>query len=258
MNSHTRTNQWDLFKILVHAELVQRYQGSMLGFLWVFLKPLLLFFVLLGVFQVFAISQGINNYPLYLLLGILTFNFFSEGTTLGMNAILNKSHIIKKIAFDRKLAVLASVTHAGMNYLFSLLIFTLISFYLGNFVSFVELFVFVFHVIALALLIACISAFLSIVVVWFRDLSSIWEVLLLMLFYLTPVFYPVQIVPPAWRDLYMLNPLTILITNMRNILISHDLSQVSFTWLLAVIIGPLAILGYIFFGHFSKYIAEQI
>lgn len=258
MNRYIRKNRWDLFKILVHTELVQRYQGSMLGFLWVFLKPLFLFIVLLFVFQVFAGSAEIKNYPLYLLLGLLTYNFFSEGTTFGMDSILSKAHIIKKVLFDRKLILLASVAHAGLNYFFSILIFVLFSIYYGNVPSLIETFIYFYQFFLLTVLIIGLSSFLSIVVVWFRDLNSIWEVILSIAFYFTPIFYPLSIIPERWQKIFMLNPLAVIITNMRMIIINHDLNMLLPTWHILFGIVLLMFVGYVFFTYYSRSIAEQI
>jgi len=256
--TYTRKNQWDLFKILVHSELLQRYQGSILGFVWVFLKPLLLFLVLLFVFQIFAKSTEIINYPLYLLLGILTFNLFSEGTVFGMNALLNKGHIIKKVSFDRKLALLSGVAHAIINFFFSIMIFAVFSLYYGNTVSPGELLFYFYHVILLIVLIIGIVGFLSIITVWFRDISNIWEVVLLVLFYLTPVFYPLSIVPAQWQSIFFLNPLTLLMTNMRNIIINHDPVSILPTWPLVIFLFVFISCSYFFFRYYVKSIAEFI
>ncbi len=258
MKHHYRKNQTDLFKALVHSELLTRYQGSLLGFLWVFLKPLLLFLVLLFVFQIFSQSAEIKSYPLYLLLGILSYNFFSEGTTLGLYAILSKSHILKKVAFDRRLSVYSSVAHATLNYFFSMVIFACFSLYYGNIPGLSDVGLYLYYVLLLILFILGISMILSILVISFRDLASIWEVLVSVLFYLSPIFYPMQIVPQKWLAVYLLNPLTVIISNMRYLIINHDVTKLVPSWPILIEVLLILAMGMLYFNRQSKHVVEKI
>lgn len=257
-NLYRRKNYWDLFKVLVHAELLQRYQGSMLGFLWVLLKPLLIFGVLYEVFQVFNQGNLIPHFPLYLLLGVLTFNYFNEGTSLGMLSVLNKSHILKKVAFERYLAVLASVTHAFINYLLSLIVFFVVAVLSSVHFSVLSILVWVMYVLCLTIFILAIGFFLSLLVVWFRDIISIWEVLLSVLFYLTPVFYPISIIPERILGWYKLNPLVNLITGIRESLLYANASTITDSLAYVFFIFILFLAGMFFFRKFSPNITQYL
>ena len=117
-----KQNYRELVWLIAKTDFKLRYHGSILGYFWSLLKPLLLFLVLWFVFTVFM-RWDIPNFQLYLLLGIMLWNFFAEGTSAGVYALASKVSIIKKIYFPRILIVIASTITAFLSIFFNLIVF---------------------------------------------------------------------------------------------------------------------------------------
>lgn len=219
----TKGNNKDLLGELVKTDFKLRYNNSVLGFLWVFLKPFLLFLILLVVFSKLAGSK-IHDYPVYLLLGIIMFTFFSEGTTYGMNSLLNKSGIILKINFPRHIAVISATVLSTINFGLNMIIFVVISFLFHISYSVGAILYFLLIAVCLYLLIINFSLFFSIFYVRLRDLSNIWELALQLVFYGTPIVYSITQLPSKVQTLVSLNPLTFLIQAARDCIIYGTIS----------------------------------
>jgi ABC-2 type transport system permease protein len=242
-----------------------RYQGSALGYLWSLLKPLFMFAILYIVFtQVFKVGDGIEHYPVYLLLGIVLWSFFTEATTTGLSSIVDSGELIRKISVPRYLIVIASTISALINLGLSLIV------------------VFIFAVISqvplqpgwllLPLLIAELTVLalglaflLSATFVRLRDISYIWEVVLQAGFYITPIIYPLQkVTDPAFQKIILLNPAAQIIQDARQLFITNDAIR---GWelggpllgLLPIVIVILIFLaGSLHFKRQSKTFAENI
>lgn len=210
-------NNFEILKMFIKMDFVLRYQNSVLGFLWVFLKPFLIFLVLLTVFTFFG--GNIEHFQVYLLLGIILFQFFSDGTTFGMHAILNKAHVILKIPFSKTSVILAGTLNALLHLCFALLIFFGFLFFKGIYPSFLNILLFLVLILVEFLFILGLSFFTSLWIISFRDLGQIWEVVLAALFYLVPIFYPFSILPEHLQRIFWLNPLSQIIVFSRDLLI---------------------------------------
>lgn len=236
---------WNILRTFVRTDFIIRYQNSFLGFVWVFLKPFLIFAVLLTIFSIFR--QDILHFPLYLLLGIILFQFFADGTNFGMRSVLEKGSLLLKIPFPPHVAVLASLFSAALHLGFALILFFGFSFFQGVFPSLEGIFVFLVLLFVEFVWIAGFSFFAGLFVIRFRDLTEIWEVLLAALFYLTPIFYPLEIVPEAIRNLLWWNPLTQIIVFSRDAIIFHQIPSYNEVFLLLVMGIIFAIAGFLFF-----------
>ncbi len=251
-----RTNNWHLLWVIALTDFKMRYHGSVLGYLWSLLKPLLLFLVLYVVFSV-LMRWDVENYQLHLLLGIILWNFFAESTSAGVHSLLSKASIIKKVYFPRYLVVLASTVSAFITLLLNLFVFLLI--YLFSGMSF-DLTMLLFFVILLLLYFLSVGAslFLSVLQVRYRDVSQIWDVLLQAGFFLAPVIYPLSIVPENyWKYLY-LNPITGIIEYSRDVLINHQIPDLSGTLYLFLFVVAILLFGSFIFKKLVKSIAEKI
>jgi len=200
----------------------------------------------------------IEHFELYLLLGIILFQFFSDGTTFGMHGILNKAHVILKIPFSKSAVIWASVFSAFLHLFFALMIFFVFLFFKGIFPSFVSILIFFVLVLVEFLFILGLSFFTSLWVISFRDLGQIWEVFLTAFFYLVPIFYPLSILPENLEKIYWLNPLTQIITFSRDALIygkSVPLQNISM--LLLASLG-FCVLGGFYFRKKIQHFTEKI
>jgi len=255
-NQNAMKNKKDIFKILVATDFKLRYQNSVLGILWVVLKPFLLFLILYLVFS-FLFGQTDPNYKLNLLLGIILINYFQEGTGLGLSSLLSRADVILKVNFPREIALYSSLAQASISLFFNLLVFSIFWIFTPtplHWFSFPFLFL---YLILLGLLILGLNFFLSILYVKFRDLSAIWEVVCSLAFFGTPVIYPLSVIPEKYHFIVFLNPLAVIIHNAREVLIKGVMPDLPRTGTTILIVLTLFVLGILFFRKKIKKIAED-
>jgi len=208
---------WRLFATLTWANFKMRYYGSILGYIWSLLKPLALFGVLYFVYS-FVFKQTAPHYKLFLLLGIMIWDFFSQATTAGMNGFIGNYQMIRKVFLPRIILVLAAVSAAFIGLFFNLVVFAFFAILDGDELRWAMLW-FLPLLASLYLLVTGIGLILSIIVVKVRDMLSVWEVLLQLGFWLTPIIYPMSMVPEKLRFFMFLNPVAGILTYSRYMLI---------------------------------------
>lgn len=245
----------DLLIALTAKELKTRYKSAVLGFLWAFLNPLLQMAVLSVVFT-FIVRIPVQNYPLFLFAGLLPWAFFSQSLVSGTGSLTANRDLIKKAAFPREILPISIILSNLINLLLSLavlfpamLIFTKISWTLA-----LLPFVILLHVIFIVGIVLIASS----LDIYYRDVSFIVQALTLAWFYLTPVIYPVSMVPERFVDLYGANPMVGIISLYRFALLGGNLPTVfavaaSLFWAAA-----LFILGIIIFKKREPLFADWI
>jgi len=203
----------ELLKNLVLRDLKVRYRRSVLGFVWVMLNPLLMMLVLSVIFsEIFKVST--KNYTVYLLSGIIMWNFFAQSTGITVHAFLANRDLIKKVYIPRSIFPLSVLLSALVNFVFSLVPLIVIMVATGTPVS--MNFYFVPFCLALVFVFSFgVALVLSTLTVFFHDIVYIYDVLLLAWMYATPVFYPASIVPERFRVLLDMNPMYHLLTLFR-------------------------------------------
>ncbi len=183
-----------LLRELVVTEFKLRYQGSVLGYLWSLLKPLLLFAIMYLVFVHFLrFGEGIEHFAVSLLLGIVLWTFFTEATGQGMQAIVSRGDLIRKINFPKYIIVVSGTISALINLVFNLSVVFVFMIIDGVDFKWSGL-AFPLNVVELYIFSLAVAFFLATAYVKYRDISHIWEVLLQGLFYATPIIYPLQLV----------------------------------------------------------------
>lgn len=255
-----------LLSELVRTDFKLRYQGSVLGYAWSLLRPLLLFAILYVVFvQFLKIGGDIPNFPVYLLLGIVIWNFFTEMTQQSLGSIVGRGDLIRKIRIPRWIIVFSSSISALINFGLNLLVVAIFLF-----ISQVDvrLSILLLPLILLEVYLFAlgISLFLSALFVKFRDIGYIWEVILQAGFYLTPILYPLSLITnETLQKLIMLNPMAKAIQDARYVTVTDQSITTSrlfdggyyqlipLTIIIVVLIGGLA-----YFRKESKYFAENI
>jgi ABC-2 type transport system permease protein len=255
-----------LLSELVRTDFKLRYQGSVLGYAWSLLRPLLLFLILYVVFVKFLrIGSGIQHYPIYLLLGIVIWNFFNEMTVQSLGSIVGRGDLIRKINIPRWIIVLSSSISALINLFLNLVVVAV--FLAFNHVELLEtsfwlpFILFEVYVFALG-----ISLFLSAAFVKYRDITYIWEVVMQAGFYVTPILYPLSLITNlTLQKILLLNPMAQSIQDARYATITHETLTASKVfaggWYMFVpYIIPFIILifGVAYFRKESKYFAENI
>ena len=257
-----------LLNELTKTDFKLRYQGSVLGYLWAIIRPLLMFGILYIVFAKFLrFGDEIPYYPVYLLIGTVLWNFFTECTNQGIQSLIIRSDLMRKIAFPKWIIVLSATTTALINLAINLVVVIVFSLLSGVELSWTWLIV-PFLILELYLLSFGIALFLGSLNVKFRDVQSIWEVLIQALFYAIPIIYPLSMVvnySEVAANVLMLNPIAQVIQDVRFCLITNEtvtgwaiLPNVFLKFAPLLLVAIMFTIGVLVFKKKSKYFAEEI
>lgn len=205
---------------LAATEFKVRYFGSVLGYLWQLLRPLMLFGILYTVFTQFVkFNEGVTFFPAVLLSSIVLYTFFADATSTAVTSLLDRENLLRKIQFPRVVVPLATVLTALFNMLINLVAVAVFVVAVGVRPHWTWL-GFPLLVAALAALAIGTSMLLSALYVRFRDVKPIWEVTLQLLFYGSPILYAIEVIPNATaRQVIMCNPIAALLEQSRHWLI---------------------------------------
>jgi ABC-2 type transport system permease protein len=255
-----------LLKQLVKTDFKLRYQGSVLGYIWSLLRPMFMFAILYVIFGIVLNAKGnIPYYPVYLLLGIVLWNYFAEVTNGSVAAIVGRADLLRKINFPKYVIILAISFSAFINLLLNFIVIAILMAY-----KHVPL---TWHVLALLPIIGelfvlalALGFFLSALYVKFRDVTYIWEVIMQAGFYVTPILYPLKgFVPDRFAKWMLFNPMAQIIQDARHVLVTPFSPIISTYWasklIWAVPLGfvmAAAVLAGTYFRKRSKYFAEEI
>ncbi|ETB64232.1 TPA: ABC transporter permease [Candidatus Nomurabacteria bacterium] len=253
-------NYKELVLRLAKTDFKLRYHGSFLGYVWAVLKPLLMFMVLNFVFSsIFNFrNSGTPNYPLELLTAILMFQFFAEGTTSGMNALIAKAQLVTKIYVPRWTIILGSTLNSLFVFCMNLIVLAVFFFVYHITPSISGILMFIIYSFLLYVLILAFSLFMAPLFVKFRDLSMIWEVLLTVLMYASPIVYPLSMMPEYVQKIMLFNPLAFIIHFAKQGLISDAFT--GFDNFVYLILGVIFVFGISIFVYkrYEKRVAENI
>lgn len=249
---------------MVRTDFKVRYQGSLLGYMWSLLKPLLFFAILYLVFEyIIPLGKGVEHYPVYLLMGIVLWNFFVESTTIGASSIVARGDLIRKIRIPRYLVVISSSVSALINLGLSLIVVFIFALFNGITPSFdwlmmipliIELFIFSLGV----------SFLLSAMYVKFRDITYIWEIVVQAGLYATPIIYPLMSVSEQYHKYFFINPIAQIIQDARYLVVTDTTTTIWSTIHSYAIIIPFIVIitisfvGGLYFKRRSKFFAEDI
>jgi ABC-2 type transport system permease protein len=207
---------------LAATDFKLRFFGSALGYLWTLMRPLMLFGVLYFVFtEVVKFGEGVKHYPVYLLASIVLFTFFSETTGRGVTSLMERENLLRKVRFPRLVIPLSVALHALFNLCLNLVVVFVFVFASGiePRMSWLEL---PFLILLLVVLSTGMTMLLSALYVRYRDMQPIWEVLLQVLFYASPVIYVISTLPDSIEREAMASPIAAVLTQMRHALIDPD------------------------------------
>lgn len=215
-----------LLQQLIMRDFKVKYKRSVLGVLWSILQPVLMMTVMAIVFsQMFKFKVEGVNYLVYLMTGLIMFNYFSEATSNAMTSVVYNFSLINKVYMPKYIFPIAKCLFVGINFLFTLIpwfaIIALSYVGLGTYpasingwyilLPYIFLCLFLFS-LGIGMILACVSVFL-------RDMFYIYSIILTIWNYLTPVFYSLEILPPILQTLFKFNPLYLYITGARSIVL---------------------------------------
>lgn len=252
---------------LTKTDFKLRYQGSVLGYLWALLRPLLMFAILYIVFaKLLQFGNDIPHYPVYLLTGTVLWSFFTECSQQGIQAMVGRGDLIRKISFPKYIVTVSTTLTAVINLLINLVVIVIFALINGVAPSFSWLLVLplIFELYLLAL---GISFLLGSINVKYRDIGSIWDVLIQALFYAVPIIYPIAMVAETstWAaKVILLNPIAQVIQDVRwSLITSATVTTSGFVgvWAELVAMGivlVIFVIGALVFRKRSRFFAEEI
>jgi lipopolysaccharide transport system permease protein len=214
----------ELILNFVIRDLKSRYKGSVLGYVWTLLDPLLMMLVYVLIFSV-VVRIKVANYPIFILTGIIPWLFFSNSITRAMSSLRENASLMMKIYFPREVFPISQVTSGIIE--FALMLLILIPF------------LFLYHVplgwrllalpgilIVQILLVVGVSLVLSILVAYLKDVANFMTAFLRIWFYMTPILYPVTMVPVKYQFFFFLNPMTIIVCLYRWAILGAEIPDV--------------------------------
>ena len=215
-----------LLSQLIIRDFKVKYKRSVLGILWSILYPLLMMSVMALIFSnMFKFRMDGVNYLVYLMSGLVIFNFFSEATNNALTSITGNFSLINKVYIPKYIFPLAKSLFAGLNFLFTLIPFILIILISGNVAEGTKCTINIYYLL-LPFIMLCalmfiigISYLLSTVTVFLRDVIYIWGIMLTILNYFTPIFYSIDILPITLQNILKFNPLYLYINSIREIVL---------------------------------------
>lgn len=253
---------------LTKTDFKLRYQGSVLGYLWALLRPLMMFAILYIVFaKLLKFGNDIPHYPVYLLCGTSMWSFFTECTSQGIQAIVVRGDLLRKISFPKYIVVVSATLTAVINMLINLVVIIIFALINGVTPSLSWLLI-IFPILGLYLLSLGIAFLLGSINVKYRDITSIWDVCVQALFYAVPIIYPISMVAASSElaaKIILLNPISQCIQDIRYSLITTETIT---TWnfienkflaiIPVIIIFAALIIGALVFRKKSKFFAEEV
>ena len=246
--------------MLAKTDFKLRYHGSVLGYVWALLKPLLMFAILNFVFSSIFNPRGTGNeyYTLQLLTAIIMFNFFSEGSMASMSSLLNKSQLVTKIYIPRWTIIVASTLNSALVYAMNLVVIAIFFAWYQFLPSFAAIAMFILFSFSIYLIVLAFGLLMAPLYVRLRDLVLVWEVLLTILFYATPIIYPLQMLPTYIQQVLLINPMAFIIHFTKESLTTDhfaDFWQYGLFFIILILGFGLSVLSY---KKFSLNVAEEV
>lgn len=216
-------NYKDLMGQLVLRDLKLKYRRSVLGYLWSVLNPLFIMIIMAVVFSQMFHNERIPNYPVYLMSGQILFNYMNQSTSQALASIVDSSSLLKKIYLPKYIFTVSKITSGLIDCTFSFAALLLVMVFTGAPVS-VRLLLFIPVALQLYVFNIGLGMFLAACNVFFRDIQYIYNAVTTAWMYLTPMFYPVELLPDTVRWLIThFNPMYFYITQLRSLTIYNSL-----------------------------------
>ena len=257
-DKNTLIQNMELIWNFVVADLKVRYKNSKLGFLWSLLNPLFMTLIYLLVFTT-IMKFRTQNYSMFLLLGIVLWRFFAEGTQFALTSLVRKGQLIRKIYFPRAIVVISSTISSFIGTILELVAFFIIFFVLGGKFSFAFL---ILPLILLAefILVLGVGFSISTIYVFFRDYDDIWKLTMRAGFYLTPVIWPLSALgdDSTYLPYIMINPMSRIVTMARSVVIDGKIPSFESFFTLLIICLVVYFLGIKIFKKYERRLAREV
>jgi len=238
---------------LVKRDIKVKYRNSVLGIFWSFLEPLLFMIIMTIVFS-FIFKRAIPNFPVYYLIGMITYQLYANGTNGAMKSIINNVGIIKSVYVPKYLYALSTVLSSFVIFLFSMII--LFAVMIVTNVQFTIYMIFAaLPIIVLLILITGVGLILATLTVFFRDIEHLYGVFTMMLMYASAIFYPASIIPEQYQIILNINPLYGVISCLRTVFMEGTLyNPETLLYVTIWAIGTLIIGMVLFYKYQNKFL----
>ena len=234
---------FDIIFTLATMDLKLKYQNSKIGFLWSFLKPLLQFIAYYTVFQIILNVSDSPDYPLKLFLGILIWTLFTESTSNGMMSYIGKKTIVTKINIRKIILPISAFITSALNFMLNMIIFLLLYHIITprfwSIYTLPNFFIFIISLIIFSIVLASINIILATLNALFRDIQSIWEIVLMYGVFLSPIIYTLPIPKKFLGLYYFLNPIAFPLENIRSIFFNTEGLWKNINYTLCYLLGSI-------------------
>ena len=254
-----REEMWKTKGILFNfatSDLKIRYRNSILGILWSLIEPLLMLGVLFFVFSTMFRFE-IPNFPIYLLLGIVCYNFFRNGTTFALNSLTNRSALMTQIYFPRSIPGLSAGITAAIMLIFELVILGIFMVIFG-FVPTITILALPLILGLQFLLILGIALPLSVLNVKFKDTEFIWMIVVHAGFFLTPIFYQFDMMPAQVQNVLQFSPMVQIVTMAHHVVLYGTLPTINSLLYAVGSISVITTIGYLIFRKYQARVVEEM
>lgn len=246
----------ELLKTNIKKEIRGKYKGAWLGFIWSFLNPLLMLLVYSIVFP-YILRIKIENYTTFLMLALIPWTFFTTVVQVGAGSIIANANILKKVYFPREIIPISVVTSGLVNYFISCIIMFLFIIFSGLGISWTIVF-FPLLVLIQYLLLIGISFIVSACTVYIRDLEHFIGIILLIMFYVTPIIYTPDLLPSRFWWVLKFNPMAHIIAGYRDILYYKQIPNISNLFEIIFFSLFLILIGLGIFRKLQRNFAEEL
>ena len=254
-----REEMWKYKGILFNfaiSDLKIRYRNSILGILWSLIEPLLLLGVLFVVFSS-MFKFEIPNFPIYLLLGIICWNFFKNGTLFALNSLTNRSALITQIYFPRSIPGISAGITASIMLVFELVVLTIFMVIFGFIPTYTV--ILLIPILALELvLILGISLPLSVLNVKYKDTEFIWNIVVHAGFFLTPIFYQFDMMPDYVQNVLQFSPMVQIVTMAHHVVLYGTIPSINSILYAVGSISVITVIGYLIFRKYQAKVVEEM
>lgn len=256
MRQHSLKYYRDLVIVLTQKELKVRYKRSFLGYLWSIANPLALALVFFIAFKIFMKIQ-VENYTLFLISGLFPWQWFSNSVNVSAMVFIGNAPLIKKVNFRRDVLVIATVLNDMLHFILSIPVIVVFIFFYGmkpslSWLIGIPILLIIQFIITLGFSIA-----IAAINLFFRDIERIVFIFTTLMFYVTPIIYPEDMIPAEYRGLILLNPLSVLMVSWRKLFMNGtmDFRNVTLAFIYSLLVVAI---GYIIFRKLRWRFAEVL
>lgn len=250
-------NEIFLLEEIVKKNFTSKYKESILGLLWTILNPLLMMLLFTVLFST-LFNRSVNNYPIYFLIGWIVYMFFTSSIGFSMTTLKSNKNILQKTPAPKHIFVLGTIISEFINFiimislLIAIMIITHAPFYWET------MFFAIIPIFCLFIMLTGVGLILAIACVYYTDIQHLWTVLAMMFMYASAIFYPMDIIPEAYRDYLMLNPLFWAIDQFRSFVFLGEIPDLIYIINFILLSFIILIFGIIVFKKYENKVTMKL